>query len=135
MSDVLRVARFYWVLLAIFTVGRWVMSLRNVPYDKGHHVFSIVILTFIAVVFMAAFCRAWRGYTLGRAAMLGAVIGFSAQVVIFASTVISYLLGMNTYFNHPQARSFITSGRLVTRPLGLRSTGSMSHPNLVPITT
>ena len=29
----------------------------------------------------------------------------------------------------------MTSGRLVTRPLGLRSTGSMSQPNLVAITT
>src|SRR5918994_203913 len=35
----------------------------------------------------------------------------------------------------PSTTCLITSGRLVTRPRGLRSTGSMSHPNLVAITT
>jgi hypothetical protein len=103
MSDVLRVARFYWLLLAIFTVGRWVMSLRHVPYEKGHHVFSIVTLTFLSVAFFAAFCRAWRGYRLGQAMLLGAVMGLSSQIVIFASTVLSYSLGLQTYFNHPTA--------------------------------
>jgi hypothetical protein len=103
MSDVVRVARFYWLLLAVFTLGRWVMRLRDVPYEKGHHVFSIVILTFLASAFFAAFCRAWRGYGLKQAALLGAVFGLSAQVVIFTSTVASYGLGLETYFNHPRA--------------------------------
>lgn len=103
MSDVVRVARFYWLLLAIFTVGRWAMSLRDVPYDKGHHVFSIVTLTFLSSAFFAAFCRVWRGYGLKQAALLGAVLGFSAQVVIFTSTVASYAFGLDSYFIHPRA--------------------------------
>jgi hypothetical protein len=109
MSDIVRVARFYWLLLGIFTLGRWVMSLRHVPYENGHHVFSIVILTFLASAFFAAFCRAWRGYGLRQAALLGAVFGLSAQVVIFTSTVASYGLGLETYFNHPRALQAETS--------------------------
>lgn len=101
MSDVLRVARLYWALLALFTIGRWAMG--SVPYEKGHHVLSIVTLTFMASAFFAAFCRAWRRYPWGRAALLGLVFGLSAQIVIFLSTVASYLLGLETYFNHPQA--------------------------------
>jgi hypothetical protein len=101
MSDVLRVARAYWVVLALFTIGRWAMS--SVPYEKGHHVLSIVTMTFMASAFFAACCRAWRGYPWGRAALLGLVFGLSAQIVIFLSTVASYLLGLETYFNHPRA--------------------------------
>ena len=82
----LKVARFYFVLLALFTVGRWAQSLGHVGYAKGHHVFSIVTLTFLSSAFFAAFCRKWRGYTLLQAVMLGMMLGLLAQVVIFAST-------------------------------------------------
>ena len=34
---------------------------------------------------------------------LGAMFGFVAQVVIFVATVISYALGIETFFNHPTA--------------------------------
>ncbi len=103
MADGLRIARLYWVLLAIFTLGRWAMSLRHVPYERGNPVFSIVILTFLAAVIFAAFARRWRGYGLLDAAILGAILGLSAQIVIFSSTALSYALGMDTYFNHPIA--------------------------------
>jgi hypothetical protein len=38
-----------------------------------------------------------------QAVLLGLVLGFSAQVVIFLSTVVSYLGGIESYFNHPRA--------------------------------
>src|SRR5260370_1218752 len=44
LTENLRVARFYFVLLALFTVGRWAQSLGQVEYAKGPHVFSIVPL-------------------------------------------------------------------------------------------
>lgn len=103
MADYLRVARLYLVILAIFTVGRWIQSIKDVPYEKAHHVFSIVIMTFMASAFFAAFCRRWRGYTLLRAMGLGLTLGLMAQIVIFLSTFLSYSLGMTTYFNHPTA--------------------------------
>ena len=103
MRDTLKVARFYLVLLALFTVGRWAQSFGHVDYAKGHHVFSIVTLTLLSSAFFAAFCRKWRGYTLLQAVMLGMVLGLLAQVVIFASTALSYALGLHTFFNHPTA--------------------------------
>ena len=103
MRDTLKVARFYLVLLALFTVGRWAQSLGHVEYAKAHHVFSIVTLTLLSSAFFAAFCRKWRGYTLLQAVMLGMMLGLIAQMVIFASTALSYALGMHTFFNHPTA--------------------------------
>jgi hypothetical protein len=103
VRDVLRVARMYFLLLALFTVGRWAQSLGQVEYAKGHQIFSIVTLTFLASAYFAAFCRRWRGYTLLQAVLMGMTFGFAAQVVIFLSTVLSYALGMHTFFNHPRA--------------------------------
>ena len=103
VTDVFRVARFYFVLLALFTVGRWAQSLGRVEYDRGHHVFSIVTLTFLSAAYFAAFCRKWRGYSLKQALLLGLTMGITAQVVIFVSTVLSYALDLHTFFNHPRA--------------------------------
>jgi hypothetical protein len=103
VRDTLKVARFYLVLLALFTVGRWAQSLMHVEYAKAHHVFSIVTLTLLSSAFFAAFCRKWRGYTLLQAVMLGMMLGLLAQIVIFASTALSYMLGLHTFFNHPMA--------------------------------
>lgn len=103
MSDKLKLARLYWVLLVLFSVGRWVMSLQQVPYDRGNPVFSIVTLTSLSAAIFAAFARKWRGYGLLDAAILGAIFGASAQIVIFGSTAVSYLAGIDSYFNHPIA--------------------------------
>jgi hypothetical protein len=103
MTDIIRLARPYLVLLALFTVGRLVMGARGVPYEKGHHVFSIVILTFMASAFYGMFCRRWRGYRWLDALALGAALGFTAEFLIFVATAASYALGLQTYFNHPTA--------------------------------
>jgi hypothetical protein len=103
VTENLRVARFYFVLLGLFTAGRWAQSLGHVEYAQGHHVFSIVTLTFLSSAYFAAFCRKWRGYTLLQAVMLGMTLGLVAQIVIFTSTAVSYALGLHTFFNHPRA--------------------------------
>ena len=103
MTENLRVARFYFVLLGLFTAGRWLQSLFHQDYAQGHQFFSIVTLTFLSSAYFAAFCRKWRGYTLLQAVMLGMMLGLAAQIVIFTSTVLSYALGLHTFFNHPRA--------------------------------
>lgn len=103
MAENLKLARPYLALLALFTVGRWLFGTFHVPYEKGTHVFSLVTLTLYASVFYGAFCRRWRGFRLWRAAGLTMTLGVISQVVIFAATVVSYGLGLHTYFNHPTA--------------------------------
>lgn len=103
MSDHFKLLRFYFWLLALFTLGRWGLSLGGVDYTKAHQVFSLVTLALIASAHHAAFARAFAGYDLKRAAVLGALVGVSTQIVIFVSTALSYVLGLNTFFNTPAA--------------------------------
>jgi hypothetical protein len=127
VTDTLKVARFYLVLLALFTIGRWAQSLFHVDYAKAHHVFSIVTLTLLSSAFFAAFCRKWRGYTLLQAVMLGMMLGLMAQIVIFASTVLSYALGMHTFFNHPTALN-VEADLPMNEALVRRAAGLLAGP-------
>jgi hypothetical protein len=112
MAENLKLARPYLVVLAVFTVGRWLFGTFHVPYEKGHHVFSLVILTLNASFFYGVFSRRWRRFRLWQAAGLAMTLGFMAQGVIFAATLLSYGLGLHTYFNHPVA--ILGPGTLVT---------------------
>ena len=101
MAENLRLARLYFVILAIVAGGRWVMSLQGVPYAKGTDKLSIVIVTLLSSIFYGAFCRRWRGFKILQAVTLGATLGLSAQVVIFVSTLLSYLLGLDDLLQQP----------------------------------
>ena len=103
MSEQVRFLRAFFWLLGIFTVGRWALGLAGARYEATHQVFSIVILAVLASVHHAAFARAFLGYRLKQAAMLGVWIGLSSQLVILVSTAASYLLGLDTFFNTPRA--------------------------------
>ena len=127
MTDSLRVARFYFVLLALFTTGRWLQSLSHQDYAQGHQFFSIVTLTFLSSAYFAAFCRKWRGYTLLQAVMMGMMLGVAAQVVIFLSTAVSYALGLHTFFNHPRALN-VESELPMNEALTRRAFGLIAGP-------
>lgn len=101
MSQHLRVLRLYFLLLALFTVGR--LAMTKVPYEKGHQVFSLVTLTVLGAIFYGAFTRRWLGYRVSQAALLGALVGLSTQIVIFVVTLVSYSAGFHNYFTHPRA--------------------------------
>ena len=102
MAQHLRILRLYFLLLALFTVGRLAM-VRLLPYDKGHQIFSLVTLTALSTLYYGAFSRRWRGYRVSQAALLGLLIGLSAQLVIFTVTLVSYGLGFQNYFTNPRA--------------------------------
>jgi hypothetical protein len=103
MKEYLRVARLYMIVLAIFTVGRLATGARGIPYERGHHIFSLVTMSLMASAFYGAFCRRWRGYGVAKAMGLGLTIGVIGQVVILLATVLSYAFHVNTYFVNPRA--------------------------------
>ena len=103
MARHLRLMGFYFWLLGLFTLGRWGLSLGGAEYAKTTHVFSLVTLALIASAHHAAFARAFEGYKVKDALVLGALIGLTSQIVVFASTVISYMLGITTFWNTPAA--------------------------------
>lgn len=103
MARHLRLMGFYFWLLGLFTLGRWGLSLGGAEYAKTTHVFSLVTLALIASAHHAAFARAFEGYKIKDALVLGALIGLSSQIVVFASTLVSYMLGITTFWNTPAA--------------------------------
>ena len=103
MSENLKLIRFYLVLLAVFTIGRWGLSLGGADYNATHQVFSIVILTVISSAYYAYITRNFAGGGLKRALTLGALLGVISQVVILVSTALSYIMGMETFFNAARA--------------------------------
>jgi hypothetical protein len=103
MAENLRLARLFFVLLAIFTIGRWTLGVKGVPYDRGNPVFSLLTLTILSCIYYAAFARRWRGYRVMQAVVLAWTLMATAQVVILLATAASYLMGLDTYFNHPIA--------------------------------
>jgi len=103
MAEKLKLLRLYLVLLAIVTLGRWLQGTYAVPYDRGHHVFSIVTLTAFAALYYGAFTRRWLGYSLLQAVVLAFLMGVISQLVILLMTMVSYALGLQTYFNYGRA--------------------------------
>ncbi len=94
---------FYFWLLALFTIGRWAISFSGMDYARATWIFSLVPLSLIASAHHAAFARAFQGYGIKDALVLGGLIGVVTQIVIFASTVASYALGLSTLWNSPAA--------------------------------
>jgi hypothetical protein len=103
MAENLRLARLYLVILAIVTSARWGMSLFGIPYERGTDKVSIVIVTLFSSLFYAAFCRRWLGFRIVPAVGLAMTFGVASQLVVLLSTVVSYLLGIQSYFNNPTA--------------------------------
>jgi hypothetical protein len=104
IGEFTRLARPFFVMLAIVTLGRWAQgSVYRVPYEQGTHVFSIVTLTLFASLFSAVYLRAWLGWRLSRAAGFAVFLAVVAQLVILLSTAAAYLTGIVSYFNHPTA--------------------------------
>jgi hypothetical protein len=112
MADNLKLLRFFFVLLAIFVLGRWALGLAGASYDATHQVFSVVTLAVLSSAHHAFIVRRFLSGGFKRAATLGATIGVISQLLILASTLVSYLGGMETFWNHPRALN-------VTETIGL----------------
>jgi hypothetical protein len=123
MADYFRFARLPILLLILFMIARLILGATGVPYETGTWFFSMVVLSYMAAFFYGAFARRLRGYKWHQAMLLGATIAFSAQILILLATLVSGLVGAETYFNHPTALNVeeaVGMGQaLVTRLFGL----------------
>jgi hypothetical protein len=117
MSEYLKLARVYLVLLALLTVGRFVLgNVSGIPYEQGSDKMSIVIVTLVSSILYAAFARGFLGYRMWEAVKLAMTLALCSQVVVLVATVLSYLLGIRSYFNHPTALNRLPPDAVV--PLG-----------------
>jgi hypothetical protein len=127
MAENLRLARLYLLILAIVTVGRWSLGFRHVPYEQGTDKLSIVMMTLFASIFYAAFTRRWLGYRLLQAVALTMLLGLLGQVVIFLSTLASYALGIDSYFNNPMALTRQEAAVGFAQAMGIRVGGLVAN--------
>jgi hypothetical protein len=104
MTMNLKLARPYFVILALLVVLRFALgNVAGVPYEKFTDKVSIVITTLVSVLLYAAFARAFLGYRMAEAAKLAMTLGLASQIAIFLATALSYLVGIQSAFNHPIA--------------------------------
>jgi hypothetical protein len=123
LNELTRLARPYFVLLAIVTVGRLLLGVFGVPYAQGTNTFSIVTLTLMASLFSTIFVRRWLGWRLGQAAAFGAYMAVCSQIVIWLLTALSYGLGLHTYFNDSMAISRRPEALAFLPAMGFRAVG------------
>ena len=126
MARYLRLIRPYLVLLVIVTAGRWILSFKHVPYETGTDKMSIVMLTLFASIYYGAFCRRWQRFLLVQALAMGATLAFFGQLAILLSTLASYLMSMDTYFNNPRALNVAVAIPLA-EALGRRVVGMLTN--------
>jgi hypothetical protein len=124
IQEYARLARPYFVMLAIVTIGRWLMgSAFGVPYEKGTSVLSIVTLPLFASIFSAAFTRRWLGWRLPQAAGFAMFMAFVSQLVVLLSTAVSYGFGIPSYFSEPMALNRQTDAIGFGAAMGFRAGG------------
>lgn len=135
IQEYARLARPYFVMLAIVTVGRWLMGTAfGVPYDKGTSVLSIVTLTLFASIFSAAFTRRWLGWRLPQAAGFAMFMALVSQIVVLLSTAISYAFEIPSYFSEPMALNRQADPIAFLPAMGFRAGGLVVNTILNGIT-
>jgi hypothetical protein len=107
MRESLRFIRLPIVLFVIFFLGRLaigaISGVNKQSYDLANRLFSMVILEVHVGLLWGAVGKRYRNYGVGgsiAAVVLAVVV---SQILIFAGTAFSYLAGIQTLFNYPEA--------------------------------
>jgi hypothetical protein len=131
LSRVIRFVRLPLLLLVLFAVGRFSLGVAGVPYaPRGTSIFSVVVLSIISSIYFGALSGKVGGFNWGGAILVGVVIGFFAQLLIFLATLVSYLGNFSSsYFIHWDALN-VPEGTTVPmgRALSLRAGGLIAGP-------
>jgi len=107
MKEKLDFVRLPILLFVIFFVGRLAlgagMGVSKASYDLSNRLFSMVILEVHVGLLWGAVGRRYRGYGIGGSMTAVILAVLASQILIFAGTAFSYLAGLNTFFNFPEA--------------------------------
>ena len=122
LTQVIRFVRLPMLMLLLFTIGRFILGVKGVPYfPRGTAVFSVVVLGFISSFYFGALSGKVGGFGWGGALLAGAVIGLTAQILIFTATFISYAGDFQTsYFRHWDALN-VKEGTVVPMAQAMRT--------------
>jgi hypothetical protein len=117
LPRILRFIRLPLLLILIFTIARFILGWKGVPYaPRGNAMFSIVVLTFVSSFYWGALSGRVGGFSWLGAFLIGLAIGLFAQILIFSATALSYALDIkSSYFVHWDALN-VPEGTVV--PMG-----------------
>lgn len=128
IAKVLRLVALPLVLLLIWTIARFSLGAAGVPYaPRGNAMFSVFGLTLISCIYYGALSKKLAGFGWGGTILTGYVLGLSAQILIFAATLLSYLMGIEgkSFFTHwdalnvPEGTMVPMSQAMISRAIGL----------------
>jgi hypothetical protein len=127
LPRILRFVRLPLLLILLFAVARLILGLRGVPYaPRGNAMFSVLVLTLVSSFYWGALSGRVGGFKWLGAALIGAVLGLYAQILIFTATALSYALDLkSSYYIHwdalniPEGTSLPMGQALGRRAVGL----------------
>jgi hypothetical protein len=128
MKEKLAFDRLPIVLFIIFFIGRLALGaalgVSKHTYDLANRLFSMVVLQVHVALIWGAVGRRYRGYGIGGSVTAVVLAVLASQVLIWLGTAGSYLAGVNTVFNFPEALN-------VTQPIGFGAAMSARTITLV----
>jgi hypothetical protein len=115
MKEKLAFDRLPIVLFIIFFIGRLALGaaqgVSKETYDLANRLFSMVVLQVHVALIWGAVGRRYRGYGISGSVTAVVLAVFASQILIWLGTAFSYLAGVNTFFNFPEALN-------VSQPIG-----------------
>jgi hypothetical protein len=122
IARVFRFIRLPILMLVIYTLLRFTLGVKGVPYaPRGNAMFSVLGLALISSFYFGALSRRVGGFGWGGTVLTGYFIGLTAQVLIFTATWASYAGGFETsYFRHWDALN-VPEGTLVPMATALQT--------------
>jgi hypothetical protein len=126
----IRFVRLPLLMILLFTIGRFSLGVAGVPYSpRGNAIFSVSSVTAISAIYFGALSGKVGGFGWGGTVLVGVVIGFCAQLLIFTATLATYLGGLNTYFTHWDALN-VPEGTVVpmAQAMATRAGGLIAGP-------
>jgi hypothetical protein len=114
-------------LLFLYALGRFALGAFKVPYaPRGNAIFSVLGLAIISAFYFGALSKKIGGFKWSGTLLVGYSIGLTAQIYIFAATLLSFVLGIETsYFRHwdslnvPEGTLVPMAEAMVKRTIGL----------------
>jgi hypothetical protein len=98
---VLKFVRLPLVIVAIYAIARFLVGVGGVPYaPRGNAMFSVLAVTIISSFLFGGLSGKVGKFGWGGAALTGALIGLWAQLFVFGLTVLSFAMGVDSYYTH-----------------------------------
>ena len=107
MKEKLAFVRLPILLFVLFFVGKLLLGgalgITKGTYDLSNRLFSMVVLQVHVGLLWGAVGRRYRGYRIGGSIQAVVLAVAVSQILIFAGTAFSYLSGIHTFFDFPEA--------------------------------